>query len=244
MEFYAERKGTLQRADCTFQFPTGWNSTERKRIQIERVREVSIPNGMEFYVLILVILLSKMDVSIPNGMEFYASFVRANPLKAAFQFPTGWNSTEAKRHRNLLPRVSIPNGMEFYLFLAKFEIQIGGFNSQRDGILLELAKLLGHSTPFQFPTGWNSTFGKSFLILNMERFNSQRDGILHDINEVQAWFISKFQFPTGWNSTLNLLLFVPGSLFQFPTGWNSTQGYLYDPRRVRRFQFPTGWNST
>ena len=54
--FNSQRDGILldtqAQADTrqeAFQFPTGWNSTERKRIQIERVREVSIPNGMEFY---------------------------------------------------------------------------------------------------------------------------------------------------------------------------------------------------
>ena len=53
--------------------------------------------------------------------------------------------------------VSIPNGMEFY------------------NILKYLAFV---SKPFQFPTGWNSTFCYSALLVRYIGFNSQRDGIL------------------------------------------------------------------
>ena len=53
-----------------------------------------------------------------------------------FQFPTGWNSTEFKK-----------------VELALIE----RFNSQRDGILLEVNFLGQKREVFQFPTGWNST---------------------------------------------------------------------------------------
>ena len=118
-----------------FQFPTGWNSTKPKSKE-PNAAEVSIPNGMEFYILILnmtksgssfnsqrdgILLLgifltiSKIKVSIPNGMEFYA-----------------WASARVSYYH----AVSIPNGMEFY---------------EWD----DWAWLL--ATMFQFPTGWNST---------------------------------------------------------------------------------------
>ena len=105
------------------------------------------------------------------------------PLRT-FQFPTGWNSTrdcwnEAKESEI----VSIPNGMEFYknwkypieqkdsfnsqrdgilqIELKTIDIGIAGFNSQRDGILhLQAVKVDRHSSKFQFPTGWNSTYAE------------------------------------------------------------------------------------
>jgi len=54
----------------SFQFPTGWNST-RAAAQAGRTERVSIPNGMEFYIIIVVL----------------------GAIYAVFQFPTGWNST-------------------------------------------------------------------------------------------------------------------------------------------------------
>ena len=54
-------------------------------------------------------------------------------------------------------RVSIPNGMEFYLKNNFLSRDMSGFNSQRDGILLNTLKE-------QYPENL--------------RFNSQRDGIL------------------------------------------------------------------
>ena len=35
-----------------FQFPTGWNSTKGEVFQYIRTFEVSIPNGMEFYIFL------------------------------------------------------------------------------------------------------------------------------------------------------------------------------------------------
>ena len=74
-----------------FQFPTRWNSTKPKRSK-KQSKSVSVPNGMEFYTLVLVRVAPLMgfnsqwdgilrifvvfhfyslSVSIPNGMEFY-----------------------------------------------------------------------------------------------------------------------------------------------------------------------------
>ncbi len=55
-----------------------------------------------------------------------------------------------------------------------------GFNSQRDGILLNVRR------------------EESLKIFG---FNSQRDGILRWMPESLANWIDEFQFPTGWNST-------------------------------------------
>ena len=162
--FNSQRDGILLKKKtqafnpCGFQFPTGWNSTIRASYDIGK-RIVSIPNGMEFYLVEGISGSAVEKVSIPNGMEFYENhFVEASSdmgfnsqrdgilrdvyrchewTKKTFQFPTGWNSTKNQR-----------------LF---FDICIG-FNSQRDGILQDYT--LGfkiRNRTFQFPTGWNST---------------------------------------------------------------------------------------
>jgi len=99
----------------------------------------------------------------------------------AFQFPTGWNSTEHRKavtdpkrrfnsqrdgilpkhrpHKNA-PRffVSIPNGMEFYLRFCLRKAHILAVSIPNG---MEFYKnFSGNSNParqFQFPTGWNST---------------------------------------------------------------------------------------
>ena len=80
-------------------------------------KDVSIPNGMEFYTLKRRFKSSiKIVVSIPNGMEFYA--VAAN---STFSISSRFNSQRDgilqsfQAVRNILyGSVSIPNGMEFY----------------------------------------------------------------------------------------------------------------------------------
>ena len=140
---------------------------------------VSIPNGMEFYgeyfdstpvyvssfnsqrdgILLspIFLLIINFVVSIPNGMEFYDSVLRLRTTSAAFQFPTGWNSTDWVLICMTLSIVSIPNGMEFY-------------SKARD--------FISDSWRFQFPTGWNSTLCKLYRRNEILGFNSQRDGIL------------------------------------------------------------------
>ena len=49
MEFYLIKPQEKTYQDETFQFPTGWNSTEIEYITMPMF-DVSIPNGMEFYI--------------------------------------------------------------------------------------------------------------------------------------------------------------------------------------------------
>ena len=124
----------------------------------------------------------RLSVSIPNGMEFYSEPLNTLYKYAQFQFPTGWNSTEAIGFLISHYGVSIPNGMEFYL-------------SFRDVFI--------KACWFQFPTGWNSTVkNKANRRRLPQSFNSQRDGIL--LYHSQEWQsdLYRFQFPTGWNSTI------------------------------------------
>ena len=121
-----------------------------------------------------------LGVSIPNGMEFYARLWRRRDNGGLFQFPTGWNSTIGT-NLNSLADV--------------------GFNSQRDGILLNHCLIVIDEAQFQFPTGWNSTNLEYDFYSIDSRFNSQRDGILRGAwGRVDA-SRTTFQFPTGWNST-------------------------------------------
>ena len=162
-----------------FQFPTGWNSTRRavwilweissfnsQRDGILQMAldypallfQVSIPNGMEFYLRSFPPRIDCEQVSIPNGMEFYGTTSTQflifkmfqfptgwnstmnwqNPkllLLFEFQFPTGWNSTHNQSRETRLFVVSIPNGMEFYRLWKAHISYVASFNSQRDGIL-------------------------------------------------------------------------------------------------------------
>ncbi|AKT92747.1 hypothetical protein CGRAC_1304 [Campylobacter gracilis] len=49
---------------------------------------------------------------------------------------------------------------------------------------------------FQFPTGWDSTWGTGGEIPFEESFNSQRDGILLGFIRLSIVIIRLFQFPT------------------------------------------------
>ena len=98
-----------------FQFPTGWNSTQSRRVCYYYAAPVSIPNGMEFYYRSSLYLHEMTTVSIPNGMEFYSSVFGSVCSSRLFQFPTGWNSTLPIISVPMIASiVSIPNGMEFY----------------------------------------------------------------------------------------------------------------------------------
>ena len=119
---------------------------------------VSIPNGMEFYKSHLWSAFYLFRVSIPNGMEFYWAISDGTLLKTcfnsqrdgilqhrqllagripAFQFPTGWNSTEIKERVKGLKKKcfnSQRDGILLCFFFDCFEF-FKSFNSQRDGIL-------------------------------------------------------------------------------------------------------------
>ena len=249
-----------------FQFPTGWNSTRRKKSGERQHRNVSIPNGMEFY-------------PVPNYK--YHNF-----------FPS-FNSQRDGILQNILfinhplANVSIPNGMEFYLEAIIKNQPAFCFNSQRDGILLPASADSNQNIiTFQFPTGWNSTCFRGYY----HKFKrvSIPNGMEFYFDSRYAVLLQKaFQFPTGWNSTLIIrypskgnLVSIPNGMefynegvpftikdlaFQFPTGWNSTSLATYSggtpavsiPNGMEfyenllgykiekeRFQFPTGWNST
>ena len=154
MEFYGYGSYSYDQSTL-FQFPTGWNSTltTSKRPQTD---DVSIPNGMEFYLNLVLSLLfaagfnSQRDGILHNHRHIY-------DWQGQFQFPTGWNSTLAHLPNRSIRIVSIPNGMEFYtaririgpniasvsipngMEFYRFQSRIGAilprFNSQRDGIL-------------------------------------------------------------------------------------------------------------
>ena len=98
---------------------------------------VSIPNGMEFYIMLMhnLVLMSRCFNSQRDGILLIIIF-----------------------YYNSFFNVSIPNGMEFYQhFVVAYITAIARFNSQRDGILLRLKRHKVHIARFQFPTGWNST---------------------------------------------------------------------------------------
>ena len=92
----------------------GWNSTQRHGLRDE-VYHVSIPNGIEFYLVACFSLRLSFIVSIPNGMEFYP---RRLLFSAAIvrSFNSQRDGILQKIHVcfAFLDRVSIPNGMEFY----------------------------------------------------------------------------------------------------------------------------------
>ena len=118
-----------------FQFPTGWNST-RRRAPSRQAASVSIPNGMEFYLM--------RRLAPRRGI---LSFNSQRDGILPFQRSLGCAQT----------KVSIPNGMEFYSHSQAWHNLEHCFNSQRDGIL-QKAALIAHAVArFQFPTGWNST---------------------------------------------------------------------------------------
>ena len=161
---------------------------------------------MEFYLIAVADCGFYLVFQFPTGWN--STDAPANydySAKREFQFPTGWNSTpHDTRDPSPHPVVSIPNGMEFYPHRGLLRHCVNCFNSQRDGILRKPEKpCLQTCLEFQFPTGWNST-------------QKSPDGVLH--------IKSVFQFPTGWNSTLQILKTGNEAIeFQFPTGWNSTK---------------------
>ena len=139
-----------------FQFPTGWNSTYFGK-NLEMGNDVSIPNGMEFYLISSGFSFSQLCFnSQRDGILRSPPKFNVRSFKG-FQFPTGWNSTKRTRAYCSYSLVSIPNGMEFYAIRPFYLSADTRFNSQRDGIL--------RSMP-------------SFLAICCRSFNSQRDGIL------------------------------------------------------------------
>jgi len=135
MEFYLTFLGLFSKS-LMFQFPTGWNSTitDWYFLAFQNCFN-SQRDGILLY-LHRKALHYVWLVSIPNGMEFYRTNFMSAFIASMFQFPTGWNSTGN-------------SGAPF--------IDSEGFNSQRDGILLDRRRK---------------------LVDEKLSFNSQRDGIL------------------------------------------------------------------
>ena len=135
MEFYA-REAANNAIINEFQFPTGWNSTDFEREQIELQKAFQFPTGWNSTQPATTPILSKSQVSIPNGMEFYNNITILGESKKG---------------------VSIPNGMEFYIHKSGLAFDFTArFNSQRDGILYITSCINFRVIMFQFPTGWNS----------------------------------------------------------------------------------------
>ena len=71
MEFYLERRSDRHVFISRFNSQRDGILLEGREDSDEDDEEVSIPNGMEFYVKHRVRDFSQSRVSIPNGMEFY-----------------------------------------------------------------------------------------------------------------------------------------------------------------------------
>ena len=121
--FNSQRDGILQSTiqhrvvfQKPFQFPTGWNSTDKLFYTEPR----------------------KALFQFPTGWNSTRSILLHRRNTSMFQFPTGWNSTrDIITGQNNTVIVSIPNGMEFYPPCLRIAGSTSRFNSQRDGILLE-----------------------------------------------------------------------------------------------------------
>ena len=115
MEFYEEIDKS-RRDVISFQFPTGWNSTVSKtglslgdesfnsqrdgillgRKEAKRKQQqVSIPNGMEFYLTNEEYPGANYEFQFPTGWNSTVPVMLAICVITTFQFPTGWNSTIA-----------------------------------------------------------------------------------------------------------------------------------------------------
>ena len=110
-------------------------------------------------------------------MEFYSISALSSAFSFSFQFPTGWNSTVYKLSGNRI---------------------LGGFNSQRDGILPNLSALISMELKrVSIPNGME--FYGAVLRIGAgvrQSFNSQRDGILHYSTNINSNFFS-VSIPNG-----------------------------------------------
>ena len=109
----------------------GWNSTQRHGLRDE-VYHVSIPNGIEFYLVACFSLRLSPIVSIPNGMELYElSKDVYDSFLSLFQFPTGWNSTKSgKTIKFVVEEFQFPTGWNSTDYLPFLPRMIRCFDSQ------------------------------------------------------------------------------------------------------------------
>ena len=248
-------KAILTILQITFQFPTGWNSTENLQNMIASAM-VSIPNGMEFYAFGYTdqVFAAKSFNSQRDGILHKGIF--ASIKKALFQFPTGWNSTQLIKQRASRFVVSIPNGMEFYRHVEvryfsralRFNSQRDGilppvsalrvisnfgFNSQRDGILPKVSKKRWKTARVSIPNGMEFYAWVDLSPPQSKSFNSQRDGILRSSRH-STFRNTKFQFPTGWNSTLEWICRRRKAKVSIPNGME-----FYAPVVIALFAIPS-----
>ena len=118
-----------------FQFPTGWNSTWAYRPKSKRECDVSIPNGMEFY------LKAALKYSIGGSFNSQRDGILHGSIKI-LGYSLSFNS---QRDGILLG------------WVWSCHLRASSFNSQRDGILPKYQGFSARALSFQFPTGWNST---------------------------------------------------------------------------------------
>ena len=145
---------------------------------------------------------------------------------------------------NYRTKVSIPNGMEFYPRRRWLGCRCLGFNSQRDGILHYLIRVVVRVISVSIPNGME--FYRKFLLGIVRNFSvSIPNGMEFYFSfEIQLARYSEFQFPTGWNST-----WVSVGAGASSECFNSQRDgillkFRKQERQHRKFQFPTGWNST
>ena len=113
-------------------------------------------------------------------MEFYYFSTFTEVVCSLFQFPTGWNSTVRDGIDQFINNVfQFPTGWNSTGSAAAPSEFVGGFNSQRDGILLAGRALLARENRVSIPNGMEFYCTKFiFTFKKLEGFNSQRDGIL------------------------------------------------------------------
>ena len=159
--------------------------------------KVSIPNGMEFYVIDTFDPDEKVSFNSQRDGILRRAQKGGDGSKAAFQFPTGWNSTKTFAHHLVTVLFQFPTGWNSTKTLQRgsalsFGFQFPtGWNSTLIGDLRRATEKL-----FQFPTGWNSTSMSGAILLPQ----------------------AMFQFPTGWNSTFCLELLCHSILVSIPNG--------------------------
>ena len=146
-----------------FQFPTGWNSTEKlfafcfidssfnsqrdgilPKMRYRNARafiRFQFPTGWNSTPPEHTEGRSKDAFQFPTGWNSTLKACHFSRSVIGFQFPTGWNSTFKKGACYGICKVSIPNGMEFYFRIWTGRSIRSSFNSQRDGILPQPLRL-------------------------------------------------------------------------------------------------------
>ncbi len=124
MGFNSQRDGILHAANPKFRASYSCFNSQRDGIlRFPPYRAayqfiVSIPNGMEFYIVSSPSIIILFSFQFPTGWNSTKRFFLLVHIIRMFQFPTGWNSTLYCVSLQPCGFVSIPNGMEFYFRIA------------------------------------------------------------------------------------------------------------------------------